>query len=313
MSTTEKTKIIVLVGPTAIGKTNLSLHIAEEFGCEIISMDSMQIYKYMDIGTAKPTSAERERVPHHLIDFVDPEDLYNVSRYISDAWQVIETLRSQKKLPMFVGGTGLYMKALLDGLFTVPSISVEVRNTIRNMLDEKGSSALHEELQRVDPASASRIHAHDKQRVARALEIYEQTGLPWSAHLERHQENASRKSRAVEAIKIGLNCERDILYHRINRRSQLMLEQGLVEEVEGLLGMGYSPELQALQSIGYKHAVNYLQKKWTIQETLEFLARDTRRYAKRQLTWFGRDREISWFHPEDIDGVRDVLVKAISP
>ncbi|MBU4260636.1 MAG: tRNA (adenosine(37)-N6)-dimethylallyltransferase MiaA [Proteobacteria bacterium] len=307
----QKQKVIVLAGPTAIGKTELSLAVAEEFGCEIISMDSMQIYKYMDIGTAKPTVAERRRVPHHLVDFVEPAELYNVGCYVSDARRVIKEVAGRSRLPMLVGGTGMYMTRLLDGIFELPDVPQKVRNQVQNLLQEKGHAYLHAELEKVDPQSAARIHHNDSQRLTRAMEIWQATGVPWSRHLQIEQEERAKQRAGYEVLKIGLNRDRTELYARINKRVEIMVEQGILPEVENLLAMGYSRELNPMQSIGYKHMVNYIDKIWQWDESLAYLARDTRRYAKRQLTWFGRDEEINWFRPDDIEAVRRILSKFV--
>ena len=306
-------KIIVLVGPTAIGKTELSLAVAEEFGGEIISMDSMQIYKYMDIGTAKPTLGERRRVPHHLVDFVDPAEPYHVGRYVADARHAIEQVAAARRLPMLVGGTGLYMRGLLDGIFDSPAIPREIRENVLRLLQEKGPDYLHRELAAIDPASAARIHPHDSQRLSRALEIWQATGIPWSRHLALQKEAAAHGHEFYQVLKIGLNCDRPLLYARINRRVEIMVEQGIVREVAGLLARGYSRELNPMQSIGYRHMINYLDGVWPWDETLTLLARDTRRYAKRQLTWFTRDREINWFRPDEAGPVRALVKKFFSP
>jgi tRNA dimethylallyltransferase len=302
-----KQKIVVLAGPTAVGKTELSLAVAEEFGCEIISMDSMQIYKYMDIGTAKPTAQERQRIPHHLLDFVDPAEPYNVGSYVADARRTIKEIAGRNRLPMLVGGTGLYMTRLLDGIFALPEVPKEIRDNIQTILQEKGHACLHAELKKVDPESAARIHPHDSQRLTRAMEIWQATGIPWSRHLRFEKEERAKRRAGYDVLKIGLNCDRIILYERINRRVDIMVEEGILQEVEKLLAMGYSRELKPMQSIGYLHMVNYIDNLWQWDESLAYLARDTRRYAKRQLTWFGRDEEINWCGPAEINAVRSLV------
>lgn len=294
---THPLKIIVLLGPTAVGKTKLSLAIAEQFLCEIINMDSMQIYKYMDIGTAKPTLAERASVPHHLIDFVDPAEEYHVARYVEDANRVMAAM-SGKNMPMLEGGTGLYLKGLVEGLFTIPAIAAEIREQVKRDLHDRGNQEIYQELQRIDPESAARIHPNDSRRISRAIEIYRATGVPWSVHLQKQREQAIRKRSGLDFLKIGLTRDREILYERINERTRIMIEQGLIEEVENLLAMGYGAELNSMQSIGYRHMVNYIQGRWGREEAIQLLARDTRRYAKRQYTWFRRDADIRWFEPE---------------
>jgi tRNA dimethylallyltransferase len=286
--------IIALAGPTAIGKTELSLDIAENYSCEIIGVDSMQVYRYMDIGTAKPSQKERDRVPHHLIDVVDPDEDYSVGRYVADANQAILTVQQNNRIPFLVGGTGLYLRGLTEGLTELQTGDPAVREDLQNKLAEKGGRRdLYNELVRVDPESAARIHPNDSQRLLRALEIYLTTGMPWSKHLEKDQKNDTLKN----ILKIGLTCDRDVLFQRINTRTKLMLEQGLEQEVRMLLDRGYHGRLKSMQSIGYRHMVNYISGTWSYDKTLELLARDTRHYAKRQHTWFNKDREIRWFQP----------------
>ncbi len=288
-----KQKILILVGPTGVGKTDLSLGLAEKFQAEIISMDSMQIYRHMDIGTAKPTLAERCRVPHHLVDYVEPDEIYHVSRFVHDARQAIEEISSRGLLPILVGGTGLYMRGLLEGVFELPVIPAEVREKVRQDLQRLGNAAMFQELSVCDPASAARIHQNDSQRLARGVEIFRATGIPWSQHLQRQD----KETHGYEAVKIGLQRERRQLYERINSRVDIMIDQGLLAEVENLLAMGFGPELAPMQSIGYRHMVQYIVGAWPWQEAVSLLARDSRRYAKRQFTWFGRDQDIEWFHP----------------
>lgn len=300
-------KLIVLVGPTAIGKTELSLSLAEEFDCEIISMDSMQIYKYMDIGTAKPTKEERQRVVHHLVDFVDPADEYNVSRFVSDASLAIEKIRSKNKRPMLVGGTGLYLKGLIEGLFEMAPIPADVREQIAEMERAKGTDFLYEQLKNCDPGSAGRLHLNDRQRIKRALEIYYATGKPWSSHLKKQVQQKKQHKERFRTIKIGLQTKREILYDRINRRVDIMIDSGLLGEVEKLLAMGYNRDLNSMQSIGYKHMLNFLDETWTWQDAIRLLARDTRHYAKRQLTWFGHDDTIHWFEPTEKENITQTI------
>jgi tRNA dimethylallyltransferase len=299
----DKQKIIVLPGPTGVGKTELSLGIAEKFKAEIISMDSMQIYKYMDIGTAKPTQEERCRIRHHLVDYVEPSEAYHVSRFVNDARQAIADISKRGLIPMLVGGTGLYMRGLLEGVFEMPAIPPDITARVRSDMANLGNAALYEELKDCDPQSAARIHPNDSQRLARGLEIYRATGISWSDHLARQR----KKSGEFEAIKIGLRRNRDELYQRINTRVDMMIDQGLLAEVEHLLAMGYGPELGAMQSIGYRHMVQYIQGEWSWQEAVTLLARDTRHYAKRQFTWFGRDQAIHWFHPDDRQDIEELL------
>lgn len=298
-------KIIVLPGPTGVGKTELSLGIAEKFKAEIISMDSMQIYKYMDIGTAKPTQEERCRIRHHLVDYVEPNETYHVSRFVTDARQAIADISKRGLTPMLVGGTGLYMRGLLEGVFELPAIPDHIKAQVRSDMEKIGNAALYDELKGCDPKTAARIHPNDSQRLARGLEIYRATGISWSEHLSRQQ----KKSGEFDALKIGLRRDRNELYQRINTRVDMMIDQGLLAEVEHLLAMGFGPELGPMQSIGYRHMVQYIQGQWSWQEAITFLARDTRHYAKRQFTWFGRDQSIHWFHPDDRQAVEQLLAR----
>jgi tRNA dimethylallyltransferase len=287
--------VLVLIGPTAVGKTALSLALAERFSCEIVGLDSMQIYRHMDIGTAKATPEERARVPHHLLDVVDPDEEYHVARYVADAAAACRQIVGRGNRPLLVGGTGLYLKGLLEGLFEIPFIPEAVRAGLRQRLAEEGRAVLFAELGQCDPESAGRVHPNDTHRLLRALEIFHATGRTWSEHLRRQQVRPA----LARVLQLGLRCERDALYERINLRVERMIADGLPAEVEKLLAMGYDPELKAMQSIGYRHMLQYLQGRWDWDETLHLLARDTRRYAKRQMTWFGSDPDIRWFAPAD--------------
>ncbi|OGQ99494.1 MAG: tRNA (adenosine(37)-N6)-dimethylallyltransferase MiaA [Deltaproteobacteria bacterium RIFOXYD12_FULL_55_16] len=287
--------ILVLLGPTAVGKTALSLALAERFSCEIVGLDSMQIYRHMDIGTAKATAEERARVPHHLLDVVAPDEEYHVARYVADATRACREIIVRGNRPLLVGGTGLYLKGLLEGLFELPAVPEAVRGSLRKRLAEEGRAALFAELSQCDPESARRIHPNDTHRLLRALEIFQATGRPWSEHLREQQVRPFLS----KVLQLGLISERDALYERINLRVDQMLGFGLLAEVEKLLALGYDPSLKAMQSIGYRHMLQFLQGQWDWDETRFLLARDTRRYAKRQMTWFGNDSNIRWFAPSD--------------
>jgi tRNA dimethylallyltransferase len=303
----QKQPLIVLVGPTGVGKTALSLGIGQQFSAEIISMDSMQIYKYMDIGTAKASAEERAIVPHHLVDFVDPRSDYNTNTFVIDTQRVAQDIADRGNIPMLVGGTGLYLQALLFGLIDIPEIPAAIRENIQHRIDVEGNAVLHEELAAIDPESALRVHINDTQRLIRGLEIHAATGITWSAFLQSQQPPDS----AFNPILIGLRRERDELYERINRRVEQMLDEGLLGEVKGLLARGYGPELGSMQSIGYRHMVEFCLGHWSWDEAVRLLKRDTRRYAKRQMTWF-RDKGITWFHPDDRSGVEGFVKAAIA-
>ncbi|MFA7384115.1 MAG: tRNA (adenosine(37)-N6)-dimethylallyltransferase MiaA [Desulfurivibrionaceae bacterium] len=287
--------VLVLIGPTAVGKTALSLALAERFSCEIVGLDSVQIYRHMDIGTAKATAEERALVPHHLLDVVDPDEEYHVARYVADASEACRQIIARGKRPLLVGGTGLYLKGLLEGLFEIPTVPETVRDCLRQRLAEEGRPVLFAELKQCDPESARRIHANDTHRLLRALEIFQATGLCWSEHLRAQQIRPA----LGKVLQLGLHFEREALYERINLRVEQMVAEGLLGEVEKLLALGYDPGLKAMQSIGYRHMLQFLQGHWAWDETLFLLARDTRRYAKRQMTWFGGDPNIRWFAPSD--------------
>ena len=295
--------VIILIGPTAVGKTALSLALAERFSCEIVGLDSMQIYRHMDIGTAKATPKERARVPHHLLDVVDPDEEYHVARYVADATRACKEIIARGNRPLLVGGTGLYLKGLLEGLFEIPAVPETVRASLRQRLAEGGRAVLFAELSQCDPESAGRIHPNDTHRLLRALEIFQATGRPWSEHLREQQVQPA----LTKVLQVGLDCERDALYERINLRVEKMVEEGLLAEVEKLLGMGYDRSLKAMQSIGYRHMLQFLQGQWDWDETLFLLARDTRRYAKRQMTWFGNNSQIRWFAPAEAAPIFDCV------
>ncbi|WP_339132552.1 MAG: tRNA (adenosine(37)-N6)-dimethylallyltransferase MiaA [Candidatus Electrothrix sp. GW3-4] len=303
-STTINCPIIVLVGPTAVGKTALSLQLVQRFACEIVSMDSMQVYRHMDIGTAKPSQEEQALVPHHLIDIIDPDDQYDAARFVHDALAAIAEIASRNRTVLLTGGTGLYLKALFEGLFDVLPTDEGVRAQLRERLEQEGREALHAELCRIDPVAGERVHANDTQRLLRGLEIYLSSGRTWTELIaEQQQQEQDQKGRFTRVFQVALDCEREQLYQRIAQRSQIMLEQGLVEEVVRLLSMGYTPELPSMQAIGYKHVNNLLSGEWNQEEMLEYLVRDTRRYAKRQMTWFRKNQELNWFARDDYERI----------
>ncbi|SHH59690.1 tRNA (adenosine(37)-N6)-dimethylallyltransferase MiaA [Desulfofustis glycolicus] len=289
--------VLVLIGPTAVGKTDLSLAIARKFGCEIVSVDSMQVYRYMDIGTAKIEPELRREIPHHLIDIVDPDQPYHAARFVEDALAAIRRIHQRNALPLLTGGTGLYLRALLHGLFTGGESDPAVRRELTERLHEEGSDMLYRELSACDRQTAGRLHPHDTARIIRALEVYQITGTPLSSHLE--QQSAAGKIAFARVLSIGLDCPRPVLYERINRRARKMIDSGLEQEVRGLLQRGYCPELKSMQAIGYRHMLTYLSGNWSREQLLEQLARDTRRYAKRQMTWFRKDQTITWLPVSD--------------
>jgi len=285
--------IVVLIGPTAIGKTALSIELAKEFDFEIISVDSMQVYRFMDIGTAKITKDEMKGIPHHLIDIVNPDEPFNAGIFEKMALRSIIDIIGRGKKVLLTGGTGLYLSALLHGLIENIPVFPEKRKKIEMQLAQDGACALHEHLRTIDSISANRIHVNDSQRLVRAIEIFEGTGRKWSSIIEEHKNK--RTLRFNRVFTIGLRCERDRLYRRIERRSRIMVENGLQDEVKGLLDMGYDAQLKSMQSIGYSHMLKLIHREWNQDEFYEHLTRDTRRYAKRQFTWFNKIKDISWF------------------
>jgi tRNA dimethylallyltransferase len=287
-------KIIVICGPTGVGKTGFAIDLAQRFGGEIVGADSMQIYRGMDIGTAKPTAAEQAAVPHHMVDIVDPGDDFDAAEYGRRAHGCVLQLIAEGKTPFVVGGTGLYIKALIYGLAGAASSDSEIRDRLEDELARSGLQAMHQRLARVDPQSARRIHPNDAFRILRALEVFHLTGRPLTAH---HADHGFAQAR-FQVLQIGLTLPRPELYARIDRRVDVMLAQGLVSEVRALLASGIDPRLKSMQSLGYRHMIDYLQDRLEWEEAVRTLKRDHRRYAKRQLTWFGADNHVQWLQPD---------------
>jgi len=290
-------KIITICGPTGIGKTHFAIAIARHFNGEIIGADSMQIYKYMDIGTAKPDADELKMAPHHLVDFLDPRVEFDAGLYAARAGEVIESLSNKGKLPIIAGGTGLYIRALLHGLFRSEPVCEKTLSALARLQKEKGNLFLHEELKSCDPAAARKIHPNDSFRVIRALEVFKTTGQPISAKHKNHEFKESK----YQSLTIGLHMDRKKLYERINQRVDIMINQGLLNEVNFLIKKGYSLDLKPMQSIGYRHMGMFLNQEVDFEEAVRLLKRDTRRYAKRQFTWFNREPGLIWLEPSQID------------
>jgi tRNA dimethylallyltransferase len=295
----DRLKVIVITGPTASGKSSLTVELAVYFGGEIVNADSMQVYRGMDVGTAKPTVAERRGVPHHLLDVVNPNEHFDAAKYRSLAVPQLQDMASKGKACFIVGGTGLYIKTLLGGLLECPPADPGLRKELGRIWEERGSVFLYEELKLLDPESALKIHPHDKVRIIRALEIVHLTRQRPSSLSKRH----GFRDNSFDAVKICMDMERKELYERINQRSQRMIEGGLVAETERLLNKGYSPDLKPMKSLGYRHVVKYLEGACALDEATYELQRDTRRYAKRQLTWFRGDPEMVWMMPKDMEGI----------
>ena len=293
----KRPKVVIISGPTASGKTSLGVDLALAFNGEIINADSMQVYRGMDVGTAKPTPEDQKGIPHHLLDVVEPDEDFNAAAYRLMSLPVITEIGSRGKSCFVVGGTGLYIKGLLDGLFECPPADMELRESLRRECESLGPEILHERLNNLDPESANKIHPNDRVRIMRALEIIHLTNRRPSDLTREH----AFGDRTLNALKLCLKVDREELYNRIDKRSVAMVEAGLVQETEGLLRKGYSPDLKPMKAIGYRHMIAYLKGDWSLDEAISELQKDTRRYAKRQLTWFRADPEVTWIEPENFD------------
>ena len=300
--------LIILVGPTGVGKSEFAISLALNYQMEIVSADSLQVYRYLDIGTAKPSKEERKKVKHHLIDIVNPDEEFSAVQFMEMAREVIDSLIRQRRSVLVVGGTGLYIKALIRGIFKGPGADEDLRMTIKKEAQELGREHLFQKLKEIDPESASRIHPNDTYRIMRALEVYYLTQKTMSSFQSNH---AFRES-PYHYFKIGLERERKELYQRIEERVEKMIENGLIEEVEGILRKGYDPQLNPLQSLGYRQIIRYLQDECGLDEAIRLIKRDTKRYAKRQLTWFKNDPEVKWFTlPQDAEKIEERIKTAI--
>ncbi len=287
----KKKPMIVLTGPTAVGKTKLSIALAKAVNGEIISADSMQVYRYMDIGSAKIAAEEMQGVPHHLIDILEPWDEFNVVVFKQKCEEVLGGIYERGHIPIVTGGTGFYIQALLRDIdFTENEENTEYRTSLEELAKEKGAEYLHEMLKKVDPVSAENIHANNIKRVIRALEFYELTKTPISSHNEQEKQ----KENAYTSCYFVLNDDRAKLYQRIEQRIDEMVENGLIAEVQMLKDMGCHRGMVSMQGLGYKEILAYLEGECTLDEALYLLKRDTRHFAKRQLTWFRREREVIW-------------------
>jgi tRNA dimethylallyltransferase len=295
-STATLPPLVVICGPTAVGKTALAMQLADHYPVEVISADSRQLYRLMDIGTAKPTAAEQARIPHHLLDLLWPDEEFDAARYAQLAAGAIAGVLERGNLPLLVGGTGLYIRALTEGLVDVPAADPELRAKLQRQGAREGAPALHRRLATVDPQAAAVLHPNDLVRIVRALEVFELSGEPLSVRQRAH----GFRERRYRLLKIGLTLERAELYRRIDQRAATMFDEGLVDETRALLAAGYAPELKSLRTIGYREAVRLLQGGCSPATALADLQQATRRYAKRQLTWFRADPEMIW-----VDSLRE--------
>lgn len=288
--------LVIIVGPTAVGKTAVSIQLAKKIAGEIISGDSMQVYRFMNIGTAKPTDREKEGILHYMIDLLDPDEEFSVALFQDKVTGYIADILDRGKMPILVGGTGLYVRSVIDHYdFSPAGINQDLRHELFQQAETYGNPYLHKALREVDPATAERLHPNDIRRIIRALEVYRQTGRTISSFQYRDNELPPKYRLGY----FGLTMDRTNLYRRIEQRVDQMVSGGLIEEVSSLVERGYSPDLTSMQGLGYKEITGYLQGQYSLDEAIELLKRNTRRFAKRQLTWFRRDSRIKWLTVEN--------------
>lgn len=291
----EKIPIVVVAGATASGKTSLAIEIAKRLNGEIVSADSMQIYKYMNIGSAKPTAEEQAAIKHHLIDFLDPSDEWSVADYTEAAHSVIKDIYSRGKMPVMAGGTGLYINSVInDVTFGEIDTDYKLREELQKIADREGVSKLIEMLSEFDSVSAAKIHPNNVRRVIRAIEFYHVTGIP----ISKHQEMTKQIETRYNPLMFTIEWDREVLYDRINRRVDMMIDEGLVDEVKMLLKRGCTKEMNSMKGIGYKEIIDYIEGKYSLEEAVDLIKQSSRRYAKRQLTWFRRDERIHRLNAE---------------
>ncbi|HET56776.1 MAG TPA: tRNA (adenosine(37)-N6)-dimethylallyltransferase MiaA [Ignavibacteria bacterium] len=301
-------RVIVIVGPTCSGKTKLAIDLALELNTEIISADSRQIFKFLSIGTAKPSNEELSQVKHHFIDYLEPDEEYNVGRFEKDAFEIIESLTYQNKIPIVVGGSGLYVKAIVDGIVDVAS-DEELREQLQDEREKFGNEYIYDKLKKLDPTAAVTMLPQNWKRIIRAIEVYHLTGR---SILEIHEKQKRKVDYSF--FQFGLEWERSALYNNINNRVDEMIENGLIDEVKNILAMGYSKELNALNTVGYKEIISHLSGEISLERAVELIKRNTRRFAKRQLTWFRKDERIKWININLIDDLRnakDLILNSI--
>jgi tRNA dimethylallyltransferase len=304
-----KPRLICILGPTGVGKSAMALELADRWGGEIVSADSMQVYRQMDIGTAKPTPEERRWIPHHLLDVVNPDEPFDVSLYIRLANGIIADLQRQERPVFVVGGTGLYIRALLGGLIDGPGADEMLRRELKQEMNHRGMAHLYQRLRTRDSGAADRIHPHDGVRIIRALEVLELTGRSIVAHQQEHR----FREAPYKVLRVGLCLDRERLNDRIERRTDRMIENGFVEEVRRLLATGYDGSLKPMQSLGYRHIIAYLVGKGDLGEAVRLIKRDSCRYAKRQMTWFAADREVGWLDPGDVEAASKRIGLFLNP
>lgn len=299
----------MIVGPTCSGKTEVAIKLAQKLNSEIISADSRQIYKDLDIGTAKPDKYQLSEIKHHFIDELSPDEEFNVSKFEIRALEIITTLQKNNRLPVVAGGSGLYIKALVDGIFDIVDTDPDYRKELQLIREEHGNEALYQKLMEIDPISANKMLPQNFKRVMRAIEVFHLTGIPIWKHQEEHKRNV-----VFDFRQFGLNWDRDLLYKNIEQRVDQMLEQGLIDEVKLLKNKGYHSDINAFNTVGYKEIFDYLDEKISLERAIELIKRNTRRFAKRQLTWFRADKRIEWLkinNSEDLSYTPDIIIKSI--
>ncbi len=299
--------VLILSSPTASGKSQTALHVASELPVEIISADSRQIYKYMDIGTAKPEIQDLRAVPHHFVDMLEPDKIWNAGKYARESRRKIDEIFKQDRIPFVVGGTGLYIKAMVDGIIDVPEVDDELRQRIAARFEKDGLKKLVEELRRIDPGGAELIDLKNPRRVMRALEIYYMTGMT-----RGELEQKSNDPLPYKVLWFGLEWDRGVLYNRIDRRVDKMIENGLIDEVQTLLEQGYSKFSQSLQSVGYAETIEYHEGRINREELIDRIKQNTRRFAKRQMTWFGKEKRIRWITVRSDDDLKTAAREIIT-
>ncbi len=302
----EKQKLIVLTGPTAVGKSKLSIELAKKIGGEIISADSMQVYKYMDIGTDKISKEKMEGVPHHLIDFLDPHEDFNVFTFQKLSKNAIKEIADRGKVPIIVGGTGFYIQAVLYDIdFTETDEDMTLRHELEERVKKEGTNGIYEELKEVDPLSAEMIHENNSKRVIRALEYYKKTGRP----ISEHNAEQSKKESCYDFTYFVLTDKRETLYSRIEKRVDQMIKDGLEDEVKKLLSMNIPKTATSMQGLGYREMIGYLNGEYDLDRAVYLIKRNTRHFAKRQLTWFKRERDVNWIDKEKFDHNDELIMK----
>ncbi len=299
-------KVIIVVGPTSVGKTDLSLTLAERINGEIVSADSRQIYRGMNIGTDKPSEEIRKKIKHHMIDIVNPDEYYSAGRFSREARKIIDEVISEGKYPIVVGGSGLYIRALTDGIFPEVKKDYNIKNKLREKVKKNGIEDLYNYLKKIDSETASRLSPKDAQRIVRAVEVFEVTGRPLSEFL-----NLECTPIMHEFLFIGLNRKRSELYDRIEKRVDMMMERGFVDEVTKLRNMGYHRNLDSMRAVGYREIYMYLDNEIVLDDVIRLIKQKSRNYAKRQITWFNKDKRINWFNLSNNKNIVDSVIKII--